>query len=416
MSSDFERLLREARKALPEPSEAVTRRARERTLAAVRRRRSLRRPAVALFAAALVGLGVGIGALIAPSGSAAPAPLGLGFLPERGWSVLQNGGDGTPVQPAAAIAANVELSPGDDADGLPLTTLEALPPNGVVIVATFIARGDETYYDKRFPARRLPLKVSDAAPFIEWGVQVRPARPLDQYQLKAAVGGHNVDLNIYLGTDSPSPALLAEAQRQLDRLVVRAEPAPTPTPTPRPARAAALTVDTTRIVDRTLLCSTLSEFGERVLRVNMSSPKAVPNVDVPGAALLWTRGSGGESRSVAGVEAGPASGRPTGGVYYSKSGCRLTAKNVPLTSRGLSRPPVLFDQYLRCSATRRVLVRMRAVLDRKVVWRTARDLLKANGNFSTAALAVRTEAGKPIAFFTLESGKTKLWTVGSCTR
>ena len=42
MSSDFERLLREGRKALPEPSEAVTRRARLRALAAVRRRRSLR--------------------------------------------------------------------------------------------------------------------------------------------------------------------------------------------------------------------------------------------------------------------------------------------------------------------------------------------------------------------------------------
>ena len=140
MSADFDKLLREARRALPLPDELVTQRARSRALAAVRRRR-LRRPVAVLLAAALVALGVGIGALVTPSGSAAPAPSGLGFLPATGWSVLQNGGDGTPVRPAVAIAANVPLSPDDDADGLPLSTLETLPPDGVVIVTSFIARG-----------------------------------------------------------------------------------------------------------------------------------------------------------------------------------------------------------------------------------------------------------------------------------
>src|SRR3954470_17451616 len=110
MPSDFDKLLREARRALPLPDELVTQRARGRALAAVRRRR-LRRPAAVILAAALVALGARIGALLTPSGTAAPEPIGLGFLPATGWSVLQNGGDGTAVRPAVAIAANVPLSP-----------------------------------------------------------------------------------------------------------------------------------------------------------------------------------------------------------------------------------------------------------------------------------------------------------------
>jgi hypothetical protein len=220
MSSDFDGLLRDARRALPVPDDVATRRARDRAVAAVRRRR-LRRPAAAILAAALIALGVGIGALATPSGSAAPAPTGLGFLPAHGWSVLQNGGDGTPVRPAVAIAANVELSPDDDPDGLPLSTLETLPSDGVVIVTSFIARGGEESYDRYFPTRSLPLRAADATRGIEFGAELRPDRPLGQYQLRAAVNGHNVDVNLYLGTARPTPALLAAAQQQLDRLVVQ---------------------------------------------------------------------------------------------------------------------------------------------------------------------------------------------------
>ena len=223
MSSELERLLRDAGRRLPEPDPDVTNRVRALALRAVRRR-SLRRPAALLLAAALVGAGVGIGALIAPSGTAAPSVVGLGFLPERGWSVLQNGGDGTPVRPALAIAANVELSPDDDPDGLPLSTLETLPPEGVVIVASFIARGEHEYYDKYFPETSLPLRAGHATRGIEFGADVRPGRPLGQYQLRGSVNGHNIDLNLYFGSDPPTPAMLADAQRQLDLMVVRPAP------------------------------------------------------------------------------------------------------------------------------------------------------------------------------------------------
>ncbi|MBA2384960.1 MAG: hypothetical protein H0V68_09925, partial [Actinobacteria bacterium] len=325
-----------------------------------------------------------------------------------------NGGDGTSAQAAVAVAANVELRPDDDADGLPLSTLETLPPDGVVIVANFVARGDQVYYDERFPTRTLPLDVRAAIPGIEYGVQVRPGRPLGQYQLRAAVNHHNVDLNIYFGTETPSPALFAEAQRQLDRLVVRAERVPTPTL--RPARAAPVATDPSRIVDRTLICSTVSDFGERLLRIAITPAMSLPSGQSPARASIGT-GSAGTREVLAGITAGPSFSRPgPGSAYFNKSRCRATAMSVPLTSRGLPSPPVLFDQYLKCRAGARVLVRVRAVLDRRVAWRATRDLVEARGNSSTAALAVRTETGKPIAYFTLESGKTRLWTVGSCTR
>ncbi|MEX0674449.1 MAG: hypothetical protein WD067_06715 [Gaiellaceae bacterium] len=410
MSSDFERLLREAGRGLPEPDADVTRRARELALRAVRRR-SLRRPAAVLLAAALVALGVGIGALIAPSGTAAPAVAGLGFLPERGWSVLQNGGDGTPVRPAVAIAANVELSRDDDPDGLPLSTLETLPASGVVIVVSFVARGDQIYYDKYFPPRTLPLEVRDATRGIEYGADVRPGRPLGQYQLRAGVNRHNVDVNVYFGTDPPTPVLLAAAQRQLDRMVIRPEPA---RPI-RPATSAPAAVDPSRIVDRTYRCSTVAVVGPRLLRVSMTNPKPTVSPPVPGSASFWT-GSGGSGSSLVGFNARPSASRSTSGVYVSKKLCRTSAESVPLTSRGLPGPPVPYDQYLKCPATPRVLIRVRAVLDRKVSWSTSGDVLTARGNISSASLAARTEAGRPIALVTLADGKSRLWTAGSCTR
>jgi len=223
MSPDFERLLRQARDVLPGPDEAVTQRARQRALAAIGGGRRFRpRSALALAAALLVatGLGIGVGALVTPSGSAAPAPVGLGFLPERGWSVLQNGADASLTRPAIAIAANVPLRPDDDPDGLPYSTLEALPPQGIVIVATFTARGLDTYHDTIFPARQLPLSLGDDVLEFQFGAQVRPERPLGQYRLRAAVNGHNIDVNVYFGTRRPSAELIAAAQRQLDRLVV----------------------------------------------------------------------------------------------------------------------------------------------------------------------------------------------------
>jgi hypothetical protein len=129
------------------------------------------------------GFGFALGTSDTSSSTAANAPVGLGFLPERGWSVLQTAKRATLAQEAIAIAANVPISPDDAADRLPYATMLNLRRNGVVMLASFTARGDK-WRDQHYPVRALPLRLRDAAPGI---IQVRPKSPLGQYRLQAGV-------------------------------------------------------------------------------------------------------------------------------------------------------------------------------------------------------------------------------------
>ena len=421
MSADFERRLREARKALPEPGEAVTGLARERALAAVRRRRNLRRPAMTMLALALVALGVTVGASIAPGGSAAPAPLGLGFLPERGWNVLQNGGDGTAVRPASAVAANVALSPDDDPDGVPLSTLESLPRDGVVVVATFILRDAQPWLDAGYPARALPLDIREAAPF---GIQVRPDRPLGQYQLRAGVNGHDVDLNIYYGTRNPSGELLAAAQRQVSRLVVRAASAnANPGASGGVAEAhssASEIVASATVFDRTFVC--LPPYGT----VDMvASPHGA--IVVIGATFIssgyvrMTAGSNGDLLSDLVAIAHPgkrtSSTRFPAAAYVNSRRCVASRAFVPLTHAALPGPAATWSTSDECSVEGKVLLRVRAVLRASANWGpVGKNFVGVRGRLREAAFAVRDRAtGKPLALARLEStGRTQLWTSAHC--
>jgi hypothetical protein len=112
---------------------------------------------------------------------------------------------------ARAMAANVPLDPRDDLRREPVATIRGLPPDGVLIWATFRSRGDAGV-DAAFPVRRLPLRLADAQP-IAGG----------RSELRAAIRGHNVTLTFYFGGGEPSAAARASAQRQLDQLVVAAE-------------------------------------------------------------------------------------------------------------------------------------------------------------------------------------------------
>jgi hypothetical protein len=183
------------------------------------RRLRVRWVGVAVSAALLVGsgLGFGLGSSVTPSGSAGTKLVGFGFMPAKGWTVLQ--ADLVSPGVARAIATNVPLDPSDRLAAVPRATLESLPAHGVLIVATFTPRGDPER-DFRFASRELPLRISSAE-------QVREPKSLDarlsQYRIKASVSGYNVRAEIYLGTHSESAQLLATAQGQLNRLVVASE-------------------------------------------------------------------------------------------------------------------------------------------------------------------------------------------------
>jgi hypothetical protein len=228
--------LEELGRELAEPSDGSVRRARgllERRIdqarsdiAATGDRRTPRlglrsRRAVLVVAAVLLlvsALSFGLASSLTPTGSAGVNFVGFGFEPVRGWNVLQTG---TPDESgvARAVAANVQLGAGDDLGGLPRATIASLPARGVLIFSTFEARGDPDV-DASFDARELPLQLEDAerVPLAKGALS-----GVDQYRLRAAVGGYNIDARVYFGRAEPSPAALTAAQSQLNRLVVASE-------------------------------------------------------------------------------------------------------------------------------------------------------------------------------------------------
>lgn len=167
------------------------------------------------------GLGFGLGSWSTDTGTASTSLTGVGFLPAKGWTVVQSGRLGGTDAPTS-IASNVPLDPDDDLRDAPLATLESLPARGVLISTSFTARGDPAA-DSLFPSRSLPLSMTAAEP-VPAGLDPLPLRrALAQYRLLAAVGRYNVDARIYFGATTPSPAQLAVAQSQLNRLFVGTE-------------------------------------------------------------------------------------------------------------------------------------------------------------------------------------------------
>lgn len=155
------------------------------------RRRLRSRWAIGVAVLALLvgsGLGLGLGTWLTPSGDASRNVAGLGFLPERGWTVVQRGGP----NPAATTAIASK--------------------GGIVVSVTSSPRGDPAE-DVSYPVRELPLRVADARPS-----QAEPNR----LELRGAVGGYNIDARVTF-SETPSASARAAAQRQLDRLVVAAQ-------------------------------------------------------------------------------------------------------------------------------------------------------------------------------------------------
>ena len=231
MSSELERLLRDAREALPGPDDDATLHARRRAVTPPRRRRAR---IVVLVGATLVAamvIGVTAGSLTAPTGTAAREPAVLGFVPEPGWFALQSPPPAVPGQQTVAVAANVPFAADDvvhglvEPSGLPYSTLLRLPPRGIVIVSTMVPDAEPHVApiptSTTYREAKLPLRLRDGVTYLQWGAQVRPDQPLAQYQLRARIQRHNVDVVAYFGTSRPSRSQLDAAQRQLDGLVIR---------------------------------------------------------------------------------------------------------------------------------------------------------------------------------------------------
>jgi hypothetical protein len=432
VSSDreLERLLGEVGQRLPEPDAAASQRARAGALAAFarkprRRMRTAMLVGVALVAA--VALGSVLGASVAPSSTAASGPMRLGFVPEPGWNALQAAAPSIAGQPLIAMAANVSFAQDDAVRGLaepstvPYATLNTLPSNGVVIVVSLISSEPPP---KTFPLdlAQSQLRVADAAPYIELGVNVRPARPLGQYQLNASGNGWSVDAHLYFGTPSPSAALLAEAQRQLDGLVVREARVgsavaahPTNRATLKPAAPAR--VFAPKVIDRTFACT--PAYGQlKVVASPHGTQEVLGSQFVSSGYARVTRGSDTDPSGDLVVVALP--GQRNGGVefpgavYANRLRCTASRAKVPLGHAGIPGPALAVRSDTVCTVRRKVLVRVRAEVEGASSWRrlggeVGRSYVGVRGQVVRAEVVVR-DLRTQLGYATLgPSGKTRHW-------
>lgn len=449
MPSDFERFLREAREGLPGPDPRVTNEARTRSVLAVVRPRRRRLRSAALLAAALVvtaALGVGVGTLIAPSGTAARGPVGLGFFPEPGWFALQSSARATTTSPATAMASNVPFHPDDDVQGsaessaLPYATLLSLPPDGLVITATFTLGEGQPWLAGAYPPTQLPLKLTDAARENLFGEQVRPEEPLGHRSLRASVNGHNIDLHVYFGTPDPRGSLLQEAQRQLDRLVIRGpnDRSGTGAPAREPAAAQALSSANAVTVDRTLLCTTRTHGGIHEVEARAHDGFRVDgrwaklpyatltsggaggvlsgNQNVSPNALVWMTAGMPNTDTTVDSEFWTFPVQPVGTFGYHRTRCAPNRTAVPLTRSGLQggRTGPLGEER-DCATPTRVLVRMRARFASRGPLQGRGDFVSTKVPILDAKLSMRTVSGKPLLYAEVsQSGRTLLFGARGC--
>jgi hypothetical protein len=439
--SELERLLREARETLPEPDDDVTHRAGETAVAAARRPQRVRM--AALVGASLVlaaVLAVGIGSLAAPTGTASRGPIALGFVPQPGWQAYQTGGENGDVFQTIAVASNVPLASEDqvagaaDPSGLPYATLLRLPADGIVIVASFTRPNLPIWFSgESAPELELPLGIEDATS-LHYGTQVRPEEPLGQYEIRGTIRRHYVTVHVYFGSPRPSPAQLERADVQLAEIVVRrSSVANTPARTPAATRLPVAP----GVVDRTVMCVPALIGGVRKVYpyARAGSGRRGSTWNSPAFAAAATSISGAAATAVddnlVWVAAGAPSGEATvvstlvgftfplrswGTVAVSQRYCRTLPKRIPLSRKGL-RGGALgpFDDRWDCQPGRRIIVRVRAVVESKSRLSSYRGFLRTTVPVKSAKLVVATAAGKTLSYAeVLESGKSRLYVAPSC--
>jgi hypothetical protein len=192
------------------------------------------------------------------------------------------------------------------------------------------------------------------------------------------------------------------------------------------------------VIDRTLLCSTLSvggglyQFWVRAqdgIRQNRTTWRSLAFAAARAGRI--TIGPSQLDDSLAWAGAGrvshttnleyydamsPYPAQTHGTLALNQKLCTRSTARVRLTAKGLEggRAGQLGAEY-DCPAPRRVLVRVRATLGTRALIYRERDFVKTKGNLRTAYLAIRTRSGKPLAFAAVfESGKARLFTASSC--
>ncbi len=181
----------------------------------------------------------------------------------------------------------------------------------------------------------------------------------------------------------------------------------------------------TRIVDKTLVCSTGEHGGARVMYLSARSAYgAGDRLEWLGQATVATAGQPLPYKpyyrpALAGVTAGWPPPRPltSGGLGFENKLCSATRRSVPLSRRGLvgGAASQLGDEYT-CRVQRVLLVRVRAAFREPIDLRAVdKRTFAANGRIERGQIAVRTLTGKPLVYGEVfDSGKATLFTTGGC--
>jgi hypothetical protein len=192
------------------------------------------------------------------------------------------------------------------------------------------------------------------------------------------------------------------------------------------------------VIDRTLLCSTLSIGGglhqfevraQRGVRENRTTWKwlafagvRIGHITIGPAqlehSLAWA-GAGRVSEKTNLEELDPAWPYPAkkhGTVALNRESCTPARTRVPLSAKGLNGGLAdAFGDAYDCPAPRRVLMRVRATLRAAAPMYRDRQFLKTRADVKSAYIAVRTRSGKPLAYAAVfDSGKARLFTGPSC--
>ncbi len=317
----------------------------------------------------------------------------------------------------------------------------SLPPRGIVLVATMTPETNPHVAPipttPVYPKVDLPLRIRDGLPWVQWGAQVRPDQPLAQYQLRASIGGYNVDVVGYFGTSRPSEHLLDEAQQQLNRLVVRSARPARPDSSATPAAP----VIPLTIIDRTYSCDAALLGGVYELKTRAhagirsgSGWAKLPFVvaasggwagpvyglhNAAGNSLAWISAGKPSASTTVDLDSQSFPVLEGGTLGVNSDVCRPSRVAVPLTSAGLKGGRLRRQgAFINCPAPKRLLVRIRATVEGSGALRGRALIFAAtNAPAREAKLAVRTLAGKPLAYADVsESGKARLFTAKGCSR
>jgi hypothetical protein len=180
------------------------------------------------------------------------------------------------------------------------------------------------------------------------------------------------------------------------------------------------------IVDRTFRCTPVA-LGDGLREIDIvaaplaateyvSGPSPSPS---PGALGVSSGGFSPTSELVS-VRAAAwerfRSRRVPEGVFASHRRCSRARASIRLSPSGLQ-GPVSWWESKSCLVRGRVVVRVRAVLQAPARWQRIDGTYDgARRQVVEAAIAVRNERGRPIAFVDLRpAGKTRLWTSAGCS-